>query len=301
MHPWQRFFAEEAPRYLENIFTKNTDAEVDFVLSELDLEPGSRLLDLGCGVGRHAVRLAAAGLSVTGVDLSHHMLEQAASAFGPLGGARSPGRHDGATIAGTLRLMQGNAAEPFERWRPFSVGAADSPDNAGSRAPASETQRETGTASPPPLAPASFDACICLCEGAFSLLSTEDDPRAHHQAILRNVHSLLRPGGRFLLNALSALRHIRMYTDADVAAGTYDPYSTIETSTHELADGSSITVREKGFMPAELDALLVEAGFRVDHLWGGTAGAWNREPVKLDEYELMAVCAATPRVSVGQP
>lgn len=38
---------------------------------------GLRVLDLGCGTGRHALRLAAAGAAVTAVDASRGMLDQA--------------------------------------------------------------------------------------------------------------------------------------------------------------------------------------------------------------------------------
>ena len=38
------------------------------------VEPG-RLVDLGCGAGRHSLRFAARGFSVTAVDLSRPMLE----------------------------------------------------------------------------------------------------------------------------------------------------------------------------------------------------------------------------------
>ncbi len=42
--------------------------QVEGVLSLLDLEPGARLLDLPCGVGRHSLELARRGYRVTGVD-----------------------------------------------------------------------------------------------------------------------------------------------------------------------------------------------------------------------------------------
>jgi hypothetical protein len=32
-----------------------------------------------------------------------------------------------------------------------------------------------------------------------------------------------------------------------------------------------------------------QAGFSVEHVWGGTAGDWGRRPVELDEMEIMAV------------
>jgi SAM-dependent methyltransferase len=52
----------------------NTEVEMQFALTQLRLSPGDRVLDLGCGWGRHSLPLATYGLSVTGVDLSHDLL-----------------------------------------------------------------------------------------------------------------------------------------------------------------------------------------------------------------------------------
>jgi SAM-dependent methyltransferase len=64
--------------YLRYSFTKGTEQEVAFLLDLLGLAPGSRILDVGCGPGRHAVPLAQAGLAVTGVDVSRRFLDLAA-------------------------------------------------------------------------------------------------------------------------------------------------------------------------------------------------------------------------------
>lgn len=56
------------------VWAQNTGSEVQFALSQLRLRPGDRVLDLGCGWGRHSLPLAAYGLSVTGVDLSRDLL-----------------------------------------------------------------------------------------------------------------------------------------------------------------------------------------------------------------------------------
>lgn len=74
---WRDFFDEQADTYEQNAFTKNTRVEVDFLLDLFPLEEGARILDLGCGTGRHAIELAARGFAVTGVDFSPRMLEVA--------------------------------------------------------------------------------------------------------------------------------------------------------------------------------------------------------------------------------
>jgi SAM-dependent methyltransferase len=58
------------PAYLRNAFTKGTEQEVAFLVESLGLGRGDRVLDVGCGPGRHALALARRGIEVTGVDLS---------------------------------------------------------------------------------------------------------------------------------------------------------------------------------------------------------------------------------------
>jgi SAM-dependent methyltransferase len=74
---WERFFDAHAPVYMDNVFTQNTVREMDFLLEELTLQPGSSILDVGCGTGRHSIELAKRGYVVTGLDLSAEMLAQA--------------------------------------------------------------------------------------------------------------------------------------------------------------------------------------------------------------------------------
>ena len=40
--------------YLRYSFTKGTENEVGFIVDELGLQPGMRVLDVGCGPGRHS-------------------------------------------------------------------------------------------------------------------------------------------------------------------------------------------------------------------------------------------------------
>ena len=83
-HPGSPFFADLGNRlganYLRYSFTKGTQQEAGFLLELLDLQAGARVLDVGCGPGRHLIALASAGLSMTGVDVSEELLAVARDA-----------------------------------------------------------------------------------------------------------------------------------------------------------------------------------------------------------------------------
>jgi cyclopropane fatty-acyl-phospholipid synthase-like methyltransferase len=73
------FFDDEYLRiYLPQFTEERTAAEAEFIQSSLALPPGATLLDLACGVGRHAIPMAKRGFRVTGVDFNPRYLEIAA-------------------------------------------------------------------------------------------------------------------------------------------------------------------------------------------------------------------------------
>lgn len=63
--------------YLRYSFTRGTAQEVDFLVEVLALEPGHRVLDVGCGPGRHAHALGRKGIEVHGVDISQRFVDLA--------------------------------------------------------------------------------------------------------------------------------------------------------------------------------------------------------------------------------
>jgi SAM-dependent methyltransferase len=79
MIPNPRFFEavgdHAGAAYLRYSFTKGTQQEVAFLAAALGLERGMRVLDVGCGPGRHAALLAGLGLDVVGIDISHRFLQ----------------------------------------------------------------------------------------------------------------------------------------------------------------------------------------------------------------------------------
>ena len=235
---WERFFDAHAPIYEENVFTKNTLREVDFLLDELSLQPGGWILDVGCGTGRHSIELAKRGYSVTGIDLSSEMLARAAAA---------------ADVAGvTVDWVHSDATR-------FSL-------------------------------PMKYDAAICLCEGAFGLLSQADDPIEQPLAILCNMSRSLRPKAKSVFTVLNGAAMFRKYTNKDVEEGRFDPLTIVESSAYPPQEGlPAVPVRERAFVATELILLLRLAGMSVVSMWGGTAGNWGRRPLDLDEMEIMVV------------
>lgn len=71
--------------YLRYSFTKGTVDEVDGVLGLTEPPAGGRILDVGCGPGRHALELARRGYRVHGVDISATFVDLAREAAGAEG------------------------------------------------------------------------------------------------------------------------------------------------------------------------------------------------------------------------
>ncbi len=63
--------------YLRYSFTKGTVNEVDALVERLELRTGCKILDVGCGPGRHANELGRRGFEVHGVDISQAFLDVA--------------------------------------------------------------------------------------------------------------------------------------------------------------------------------------------------------------------------------
>jgi len=137
-----------------------------------------------------------------------------------------------------------------------------------------------------------FDAAICLCEGAFGLLGSTDHHLKHDLAILHNINAALKAGSGLILTTPNGFKKIREHTQKDVEQGKFDPLMMVETFSMEYdtpKGKKSVVVRERGYVPTELVLLFNQAGFKVEHIWGGTAGNWGRRDIDLDEIEIMII------------
>jgi SAM-dependent methyltransferase len=123
--------------YLRYSFTKGTAQEVAFLVDELGLGPGMRVLDVGCGPGRHTHALAERGIEALGIDISQRFVDLATrdappgatfvradaralvfdaefdaaislcqGAFGLAGGPGAPLDADGEVLAGIARALR---------------------------------------------------------------------------------------------------------------------------------------------------------------------------------------------------
>jgi 2-polyprenyl-3-methyl-5-hydroxy-6-metoxy-1,4-benzoquinol methylase len=78
MKQWYEALFENYGRsYDRENFTKGTVGECDFIESEIGFDKSVKILDIGCGTGRHSIELARRGYSVKGIDLSDSMLAKA--------------------------------------------------------------------------------------------------------------------------------------------------------------------------------------------------------------------------------
>lgn len=219
--------------YLRYSFTKGTRQEIDFLVPTLGLEPAMRVLDVGCGPGRHTYELAERGVEVHGIDVSQRFIDLA---------KESAPR--GAT---------------FERLDARHL--LDRPDLA---------ER--------------FDAAICLCQGAFGLMTAD----GHDRTVLAGIARALRPGGRLALSAFSSYFVVKHWEGAD-----FDADTGVNHERTEIRDESGTAIETSlwtgCYTPRELRLVCDATGFDVDSIDSVEPGAYRRAAPTADTAELLVV------------
>jgi SAM-dependent methyltransferase len=217
--------------YLRYSFTKGTRQEVDHLVAALALTPGQRVLDVGCGPGRHAHELARRGLLVHGVDISERFVELARRDAPP-----------GAT---------------FERLDARALPFAED-----------------------------FDAVVCLCQGAFGLMTTDggDD------AVVEGMARALRRGGRLAVTAFSAYFVVKYHEQASFDAATGVAHERTEIR-DEAGNCVETDLWTGCYTPRELRLLLARHGLAIERISSVEPGAYGDDPPSVESAEFLVLVA----------
>lgn len=221
--------------YLRYSFTKGTRQEVEFLVDALGLGPGTRVLDVGCGPGRHAYELAERGVEVHGIDISARFVEIA---------------NDAAPTGATFERLDARSLVTDVR---FHGG---------------------------------FDAAICLCQGAFGLMTAD----GHDEVVMAGISRALRPGGRLALSAFSSYFVVRHWDGADFDAATGVNHERTEIR-DEQGTAIETSLWTGCYTPRELRLLCAAHGLRVDSISSVEPGAYSFAPPTVDTAEFLLLAS----------
>lgn len=220
--------------YLRYSFTKGTVQEIDAIEQMLGLEPGCRVLDVGCGPGRHSLELARRGHDVTGIDISQAFIDIAASS---------------APANAHFERMDARAL-PYQ---------------------------------------GEFDLVICLCQGAFGLMTADGDD----DTVVRGMAAALRPGGRLVLSAFNAYFAVKYFTDAvfDADNGVAHEVTSVR---NPAGEARTVDLWTGCYTPRELRLLARENGLRVDAVYGVDPGAYGPHLPTVESSEFLLIASTPP-------
>lgn len=78
MKQWyETLFENYGQKYDSENFAQGTSGECDFIEREVNFNKFLKILDIGCGTGRHSIELTRRGYHMTGIDLSDSLLGKA--------------------------------------------------------------------------------------------------------------------------------------------------------------------------------------------------------------------------------
>ena len=229
---WFEALAEHmGEAYLRYSFTKGTAQEVNHLVGALNLGPGSRILDVGCGPGRHAHEFGRRGMVVHGIDISERFVDIA-----------------------RLDACEGTTFERLDA-RELAFDAE-------------------------------FDAVVCLCQGAFGLMTVDGDD----DTVIAGMTRALRPGGRLALSAFSSYFVLKHWPEGH-HDGAFDADTGVNHERTELrSETGAVTEADLWtgcYTPRELRLIAAAHGLTVDSISSVEPGAYGFNTPTVDSAEFL--------------
>jgi len=250
MKQWyETLFENYGQKYDRESFTQGTIGECDFIEQEIDFNKSIKILDIGCGTGRHAIELSKRGYNVKGIDLSDSQLAR----------AKEKAEKQGLKI-------------DFLKY-----DARDLPFNN------------------------EFDLVIMLCEGAFSLMETDE----MNFEILKNATKSLRKHGKLIFTTLNGLFPLYHSVQEFCASNTDQGNSTYRSNTFDLmtfrdhglvefeddsGNKKKLKSNERYYVPIEITWLLKTLAYTKIEIFGAKLGAYSRDDkLTTEDFEMLVV------------
>ena len=104
-----------------------------------------------------------------------------------------------------------------------------------------------------------FDIAISLHEGGLCLLNTGESEWGRDMAILGNMSDLLKPGGKYYITVLNAIKMMREISNDDVKNGLVDLWKSTKKINLEIKTSGNkeyVTAFERYYTPAELTRMV---------------------------------------------
>ena len=140
-----------------------------------------------------------------------------------------------------------------------------------------------------------FDAVVCLCQGAFGLMTAGGDDLG----VMRGMARALKPGGLLALSAFNAYFAVKYQEDAHFDADTGVNHERTEVR-NPAGEAREVDLWTGCYTPRELRMLAEHVGLEVLSLRSVTPGAYVDAPptVESPEYLLIASLSLSRREGV---
>jgi 2-polyprenyl-3-methyl-5-hydroxy-6-metoxy-1,4-benzoquinol methylase len=250
MKQWyESLFENYGKKYDNENFTQGTIGECDFIEKEIDFNKSQKIIDIGCGTGRHSIELAKRGYKVTGIDLSESQLARAKE-----------------------KAKAQNLQIDFQKHDARNLTFKNE-----------------------------YDLAIILCEGAFSLMETDE----MNYEILRNATNSLKAAGKLIFTTLNGLFPLFHSVEEFGASTTEEGNATYSKNTFDLmtfrdfnittveddfGNKKELECNERYYVPSEITWLLKSLEFKKIDIYGAKLGAFSRnDKLKTEDFEMLVI------------